>query len=303
MLRTLVWNCRGAASKGFAAVLKDMKRRYRLDLVVILEPRISGNTASKVIKNWGFKHSVRVEAVGFSGGIWILWEIDDLSVDVRILDEQFIHCKLRFGREEMIFTAVYASPNEQRRNRIWETLQIIASEVVEPWMLVGDFNEIRTPLEQRGGGRVSEVRCRKFNDWIKACNLVDMDASGPFFTWKGPKWEGLERVFKRLGRSLCNVQWFEKFVEAEIRVIPKVGSDHHPLLVCLEKENKGYRQRTFRFEAAWQMHEGFEGVLRNSWRSREGINDNLASLQHDLLCWNKEVFGSIEGGKEEFSID
>ncbi|KAI9109580.1 hypothetical protein K1719_019634 [Acacia pycnantha] len=222
MMKTLVWNCRGAASKGIAAVIKDMKRRYRLDMVVILEPRISGNVASKVIKNWGFKHSVRMEAVGFSGGIWILWEFDELKVDVKAMDEQFIHCSLKYGGEEMLFTAVYAHPNEQKRKRIWEVLKVIASEVDEPWVLVGDFNEIRSPREQRGGGRVNEVRCKNFNDWIEDCQLIDMDASGPFFTWKGPKWEGLERIFKRLDRCLCNVRWIEKFVEAEIRVIPKI---------------------------------------------------------------------------------
>ena len=129
-------------------------------------------------------------------------------------------------------------------------------------------NEIRSPLEQRGGGRINEVRCSKFNDWIEGCSLMDMVASGPFFTWKGPKWEGLERVFKRLDRCLCNVLWQEKFGEAVVRVIPKIGSDHHPLLMCTNKENKEIRKRQFRFEAAWQMHDGFEEVLRNSWKGR-----------------------------------
>ncbi|KAI9125131.1 hypothetical protein K1719_003747 [Acacia pycnantha] len=274
-----------------------MKRRYRLDMVVILEPRISGNVATKVIKNWGFKHSVRMEAVGFSGGIWILWELDELKVDVKAMDEQFIHCSLKYGGEEMLFTAMYAHPNEQKRKRIWEVLKEIASEVDEPWVLVGDFNEIRSPREQRGGGRVNEVRCKNFNDWIEDCQLIDMDASGPFFTWKGPKWEGLERIFKRLDRFLCNVRWIEKFVEAEIRVIPKIGSDHHPILLCSEKENKGHRKSSFRFQAAWQIHEGFKGVLRNSWGRREEIKDNLTSLKQDLLSWNREVFGCIEGRK------
>ncbi|KAI9110939.1 hypothetical protein K1719_018059 [Acacia pycnantha] len=58
----------------------------------------------------------------------------------------------------MLLTAVYAQPNELRRNRIWEGLSKLASEVDEPWLLIGDFNEIRTPLEQRGGGHVGEAR-------------------------------------------------------------------------------------------------------------------------------------------------
>ncbi|KAI9128591.1 hypothetical protein K1719_000074 [Acacia pycnantha] len=197
MMKILVWNSRGAASKGFAVVLRDMKRRYRLDLVVILEPRISGNQATK--------------------------ELDDLVVDVKNMDEQFIQCQLKLGGEELLFTAIYAQPNEQRRERIWEMLQGLAGEIGEPWMLVGDFNEIRSPTEQRGGGRINEVRCNKFNQWIEDCNLIDMEASGPFFTWKGPKWEGLERVYKRLDRCLGNIHWQEKFEEAEVRVIPRLN--------------------------------------------------------------------------------
>ncbi|KAI9084388.1 hypothetical protein K1719_033730 [Acacia pycnantha] len=297
MLKVLVWNCRGAASKGFAAVLRDTKRRYRLDMVVILEPRVSGNVASNVIKNWGFKYSIRREAVGFSGGIWILWNLDDLKVDVRAMNDQFIHCKLFARDESMLFTAVYAYPNPQRRNMIWGELESIAGEVAEPWLLVGDFNEIRSPLEQRGGGRINEVRCKKFNDWIEGCSLMDMEASGPFFTWKGPKWDGLERVFKRLDRCLCNVLWHEKFGEAVVRVIPKICSDHHPLLVCTAKDNREFRKRQFRFEAAWQMHEGFEEVLRNSWKGKEATHEKLTTLQQDLMGWNKEIFGKIEGRK------
>ncbi|KAI9078465.1 hypothetical protein K1719_039561 [Acacia pycnantha] len=67
MINFLIWNSRGQTSKSFALVLRDMRRRYRLDIVVILEPRISGALANKVIKNWGFKHCSRKEAEGFSG--------------------------------------------------------------------------------------------------------------------------------------------------------------------------------------------------------------------------------------------
>ncbi|KAI9126504.1 hypothetical protein K1719_002100 [Acacia pycnantha] len=102
------------ASKAFATVLRDMRFRYKLDMVVILEPRVSGLQASKVIRSWGFKHSMRREAEGFSGGIWILWELDNLKLDVKLMDEQFIHCFWSLGGRSMFFTAVYANPNESR---------------------------------------------------------------------------------------------------------------------------------------------------------------------------------------------
>ncbi|KAI9100928.1 hypothetical protein K1719_024052 [Acacia pycnantha] len=229
-----------AASKGVAAVVRDMKRRYKLDMVVILEPRISGPHANRVIRNWGFAHSYRVEAEGFSGGIWLLWELDGLTVNVLERDEQYVHCNLILGGNNMIFTAVYASPNEQRRSRIWDLLHQKANLIVDPWLIAGDFNEIKSPLEQKGGGRINEHRCRKFNAWIQECNLIDIEANGPFFTWKGPKWDGLDRVYRRLDRCLCNEQWQKRFVVADVCVIPRVCSDHHPLLARLNGVERGY---------------------------------------------------------------
>ncbi|KAI9087295.1 hypothetical protein K1719_030765 [Acacia pycnantha] len=225
----------GAASKGVAAVLRDLKYRHRLDVVVILEPRVSGKSVDKIIKGWGFNHSVRKEAEGFSGGIWILWNLNELRIDVRVLDEQFIHCHLSLHGKKMLFTAVYASPNVSKRDRIWDMLQSLAGEINEPWLLVGDFNEIKTPLEQKGGG-----------------------------------------------------SWQEEFLNAVIKVISRVCSDHHPLVVNLNVENKEFKARNFRFEAVWQMHGQFEDLVKRHWTRDEELNMKLSSLQQKLMCWNKD---------------
>ncbi|KAI9079798.1 hypothetical protein K1719_038208 [Acacia pycnantha] len=169
---------------------------------------------------------------------------------------------LKLGEVDMLFTAVYANPCEQRRQQVWSLLQEVAREVDEPWLVAGDFNEIKSPMEQKGGGRVNENRCHVFNEWIQQCELVDMEPKGPFFTWQGPKWDGAERVFKRLDRCLCNVKWLELFEDAEVRIIPRVGSDHHPMLVKLKREPFSFGVRRFRFELAWQMHNGFQDFLR-----------------------------------------
>ncbi|KAI9120800.1 hypothetical protein K1719_007833 [Acacia pycnantha] len=195
-MNRLIWNCRGAASKGVASVLRDMRHRYTLSFMVILEPRISGVQAAKVVKQWGFKHLIRKEAVGFSGGIWFLWEVDKIKVEVLRMDDQFIHCNLKLGGDEFLFSAVYANPNEQRRHDLWESLSSIGSEVTTPWLMARDFNEIKTPLEQTGGGRVNETRCRNFNAWIQDCNLIDVEAKGPFHTWRGQNGMDLRECLK-----------------------------------------------------------------------------------------------------------
>ncbi|KAI9072462.1 hypothetical protein K1719_045574 [Acacia pycnantha] len=176
-------------------------------------------------------------------------------------------------------------------------LQGLAADVVEPWMVAGDFNEIKSLLEQKGGGRVNEARCSRFSEWIQNCGLVDVKAKGPFYTCEGPKWEGLDRVYKRLDRCLCNVSWLEKFQNAETRILPRVCSDHHPLFINLLESARNTEGRRFRFEAMWKMHEHFNEVVQQSWKGEEEVHMKLETLQKDLVVWNKEVFGQVEGRK------
>jgi hypothetical protein len=51
------------------------------------------------------------------------------------------------------------------------------------WMIAGDFNDIKCEEEKRGGARVSVRKCNKFRERIDDCRLIDMEASGPKFTW------------------------------------------------------------------------------------------------------------------------
>lgn len=60
----LIWNVRGAAGREFGLTLKEIRHKAKPKIVVLLETRCSGTTASKVIKRWGFKHQVVEEARG-----------------------------------------------------------------------------------------------------------------------------------------------------------------------------------------------------------------------------------------------
>jgi len=71
--------------------------------------------------------------------------------------------------------------------------------------MMGDFNEIASPDEKKGGTQVDLRICLHFSDWINECNLMDVNTVETKFTWRGPKWNGYGRVFKKLDRVLCNV--------------------------------------------------------------------------------------------------
>ncbi|XP_025604435.1 uncharacterized protein [Arachis hypogaea] len=170
--------------------------------------------------------------MGFSGGIWICWNDNNISINTIESDPQYIHAKITSpGREDWFMTAVYANPQPQGRRDLWPKLQNLANRMQSPWILTGDFNEIKDPTEKKGGGQVDYRACSRFSTWINNSGLIDLGFMGSRFTWKGPLWNGYERVFKRLDRALANPAWRLTHHEAVVKVLPRTNSDHHPLLI------------------------------------------------------------------------
>ncbi|KAK8633839.1 hypothetical protein V6N13_014674 [Hibiscus sabdariffa] len=63
----------GCGSRNFIRVTKQYVRDHRPDICVFVETHISHRQAELVINSLGFLNSHRVEAQGFSGGIWLCW--------------------------------------------------------------------------------------------------------------------------------------------------------------------------------------------------------------------------------------
>ena len=173
LLMILSWNCQGAGSSPFSRALRLLLQKYRPNVLVILEPRISGDIADAVIRSTGFQNSHRFEATGFSGGIWVLWN-DVWRLEVLESNSQFIHCRvLDGGRVLSYFTAVYGHPVPSRRNVLWDHLSRLNSGMVDPWVLIGDLNVIARANERRGGAanrsgvsRIFVDCCSSLNYWI-----------------------------------------------------------------------------------------------------------------------------------------
>lgn len=73
---------------------------------------------------------------------------------------------------------------------LWEELKIIVDTMNEAWLVSGDFNDIASLDEKKGGVKVSICKCNIFKECINNCKLLDLVASGHKFTWRGPIYHG-----------------------------------------------------------------------------------------------------------------
>ena len=117
----IYWNVRGAASKPFLRNTKELIATYKPCIFIIAEPRISGETANTKIKNLGFQHSVKSDARGFSGGIWLLWNESIGKVTVLSIKPQIITVLIeKHNDRPWILSAVYANPTPSIREELWD---------------------------------------------------------------------------------------------------------------------------------------------------------------------------------------
>lgn len=86
--------------------------------------------------------------------------------------------------------------------------------------------------------------------------------------------------------------WRLAFPEANAEVLPRLSSDHHPILVqCGPAPPKG--SRPFRFEVAWLTHPAYEGVVQEAWDRGGSVAGRLEVVKDRSHAFNKETFRSI----------
>ncbi|XP_028805248.1 uncharacterized protein LOC114760152 [Neltuma alba] len=297
--RIMVWNCRGAGSEGFRRGLKLACDNNRPNILGLLETRIQHDRAEGLFRRLGYGKWLISPGLGFFGGIWIGWREEKAHLELLELNEQFVHLSVSYGGEEAWkLTVAYVTPRYREKQVFWDHMARLSREMEGVWIVIGDLNDIRRDLEKQGGAPRNEKRCTIFNDNIDACNLLEVETWGSRFTWKGPLIPGFARIYERLDRALCNIDWRTRFPEAVLKNLVRLKcSNHCPILLCLDDNECGLGERPFRFEAAWLLHEDFRKFMEENWRKKERVRGSLELLKPSLVEWNTEVFKHISWKK------
>ncbi|KAL4386393.1 hypothetical protein GQ457_09G029360 [Hibiscus cannabinus] len=263
-------------------------REHHPRIVATFEPQISGTKADKVIAKLGFPSSFRVEAHGFSGGVWLLWD-HSVQLEVTHIANQFVHGRFleEGGSVWVHFTAVYASPHNCFRRHIWEQLMELDPGEAVPWIIRGDFNAIAHSDERRWGSSSVSGVIRLFAEFICSSGLIDLGFTGPAFMWNRGN------LYQRLDRCLVNTVWSSLFPNGYVAHLDRLGSDHRPLLLKTSSNHWPISERPFRYIAAWNDHPNFPEFLNSVWQNDRDFEDNLGFFKAAAHSWNSDVFGHI----------
>lgn len=84
-----------------------------------METRCSSTVIAEIFKISMFNQSIVSEAVGFSGGIWILWDSRCLQLESLAIHAQIVTVLICQARNVIwVLSAIYASPNAYFRDEL-----------------------------------------------------------------------------------------------------------------------------------------------------------------------------------------
>ncbi|XP_042004656.1 uncharacterized protein LOC121753430 [Salvia splendens] len=94
--------------------------------------------------------------------------------------------------------------------------------------------------------------------------------------------------------------WTKVFEASRVTNLPRVSSDHGPILARCKLTGPTIRGSAFRFQNMWIRHEGFKKIVQDAWEQPTGaigllnLQIKLVRSKKALKAWNKETFGSID---------
>ncbi|KAA3489594.1 reverse transcriptase [Gossypium australe] len=238
----------------------------------------------------------KTESVGSRpniGGIWVEWK-SYLSIRIIHNHPQFMLLHLQGNNlfNGFYIFVVYGSPDRSKRKSLWDDLLTVLPQNPLPWLILGDFNAILSPKEKKSECTVGK-RCKFFGNFVDVCNLQDLGYIGPSFTWQRGS------TAERLDRALANDAWFSDYPHSLVYHLPRIKSDHRPILLKTNLEIRAPKGRPFRFLAGWTKHANFKDLVSSKWSFSGNMAESLSVFTSHVKTWNRSVYGFLGTRKKK----
>ncbi|GAU47271.1 hypothetical protein TSUD_280940 [Trifolium subterraneum] len=192
-------------------------------------------------------------------------------------------------RGDWRLTSFWGYSDSARRRQSWNLLRDLASMSSDPWCIIGDFNDLLSSEDKRGGPERLSWLYNGFRNAVSDCSLLDMPLEGYQYTWF--KSLGTNRALEeRLDRAMHTHAWSLMFPEARLINLVAATSNHSPILLKLEHEPYIQPKRSFRFENAWLLDNNLVDMITSNWPCYPASNipQKLKYCISDMEAWSKE---------------
>ncbi|XP_074288829.1 uncharacterized protein LOC141613981 [Silene latifolia] len=265
----------------------------------LIETRVKSINISKVISGLGTGWNYEVNNDIRDGGrIWILWNPSIFNVSIIKKEVQVIHLHVSHLQSgyAWVCSMVYGCNKDSDRHDLWNSLIQMKANYLEPWIVMGDFNNV-LHFDERIGSSVTAAEVRAFQDCVDVCGLYDLIVTGAYFTWNN-KQEGECRVFSRIDRVMANASWILNGPSGIANFLPEGLYDHSPCILSLW-EDCDRKKNSFKYFNMWGKDEKFLSIVQQTWSAvvrgcrMFQVAIKLKRLKTPLKKLNREGYGDI----------
>ena len=237
----------------------------------------------------GFSNGVAVDCVGRSGGLALWWR-GGVDVSVRPWCRYYIDAKICVNNKTWRFSGIYGEPRTELRFKTWEMIRYLRTQDNLPWLCAGDFNEILSQDEQKGGNRRGDAQMAAVRDCLSDCGLADLGYKGYDFTWDNKR-EGDNNIQVRLDRGTATAPFLEMFPLTYVEHIVTEESDHMALLIRIldEPPRRAAFARGFMYEEMWTKHDGYEDMIKQAWERGGGMEQGICGFWKRLRDMSNDM--------------
>lgn len=238
-MKILSWNCRGLGNHpSTVRALRKILQEEQPDIIFLMETKLKTDemrkiNVQKLFYEGCFVVDCEVSQRSRRGGLCMLWKIaNELSLSLYSLHHISCHVGSDSIERRWTITGVYCWPETSNRDQTCQLLGAVHNDTLNAWMCIGDFNEILWSFEKKGGNAKSKICMNLFRDALRWCNLQDLGYEGFQYTWSNGR-KNLDNVMERLDRALSNEEWKTLFSYYKVRHLPRIKSDHAPIVLNL----------------------------------------------------------------------
>lgn len=292
-MKVLAWNVRGLGSPSKRSIVKEVIYDICPDIVILSETRLS-SINQYVVKSLWSSISIAwasLDAIDTAEGIIIMWDALNLHVINAISGYFSVSINIKHDDNYSWWcSGIYGPVNRHKKSAFWQELYDLNGLCFPSWLIGGDFNVYRWSHETNSSNP-PQRSMKNFNRFIENSTLLDPTMSNGLFTWSNGNGNG-RAAMSRIDRFLFTNDWQVKFNEHQSRRLPRVTSDHFPIL--LESSSLKWGPCPFRFENRWLGNKHFIRNIESWWEDSQtsgfpgyAFIKSLKSLANKCKSWNK----------------
>ncbi|XP_071708573.1 uncharacterized protein [Rutidosis leptorrhynchoides] len=301
-MKIVSYNIRGFGSGKFSKFnsIKKLIANEKPSFCAFQETKLRSVKDSWVHKLWGSTECdfIQQEMIGKSGGQLLIWDSNVFEpIDVHKVDRVIgIRGKWKSSGIEINILNVYGPHDDNSKQKLWDNLTVMMKDGIEPWVICGDFNEVRDQSERLNCEFV-ESRAKRFNNFIESNDLMDIPLGGRIYTRVSD--DGIK--FSKLDHFLVNEAFFALWKDITVVALERKDSDHCPIV--LKDSEKDFGPKPFKLFDAWFNENGFEQIITDAWENSKQTGtrkdkcflNKLKDVKIALRSWSSSNYGQLDG--------